>query len=373
MRATALPDLLQMTQKLPLRAALFACALLLTAAAFAQDATGLTLRERIKDRLEQRRAAAGQPDAPPAESSPAAPLAAGTHTLYLNHGGHRRKYLVHLPHGLDPAKPAALVVALHGGGGHAEHMADDAHYGLTGKADREGFVVVFPNGYSKFPGGRFATWNAGGCCGDARDQAIDDVGFVRAVVAAVKAQVHVDGARVFATGMSNGGMLSHRLACDAADVFRAVASVAGTDATASCTPARPVSVLHIHARDDDHVLFGGGAGPGAFRDASKVMAFTSVPETVSRWVRRDQCSTTPSRVPDRAGADHGADGRAGIGAYCEAYTGCAGGASVQLCVTDTGGHSWPGAQAVRRGKAGASTALNANDVIWDFFRASPAR
>jgi len=161
--------------------------------------------------------------------------------------------------------------------------------------------------------------------------------------------------------MSNGGMLSHRLACEAADLFRAVASVAGPDVTASCAPTRPISVLHIHAKDDDHVLFGGGAGPGAFRDPSKITAFTSVPETMSRWVQRDQCSPAPSRVLQRAGA------------YCEAYAGCAGGAALQLCVTELGGHSWPGAPAVRRGKAAASTALDANDVIWDFFRASAAR
>jgi len=166
---------------------------------------------------------------------------------------------------------------------------------------------------------------------------------------------------VFATGMSNGGMLVHRLACEAADVFRAVASVAGTDATERCTPARPIAVLHIHARDDDHVLFNGGAGPGAFRDAAKVMDFVSVPQTVARWVQRDQCPAPPRRVLDQPGAS------------CEAYTGCAGGVSVQLCATDEGGHSWPGARTVRRGKEAASQALNADDVIWDFFQASAPR
>jgi len=150
-------------------------------------------------------------------------------------------------------------------------------------------------------------------------------------------------------------MLSHRLACEAADVFRAVASVAGTDATASCTPSKPISVLHIHAKDDDHVLFNGGAGAGAFRDESKVMSFVSVPETLSRWVQRDHCAMPPQRTLDKAGA------------YCETYSGCAGGTQVQLCVTDTGGHSWPGASSVRRGKEAASQALDANDVIWRFF------
>ncbi|KQV50320.1 poly(3-hydroxybutyrate) depolymerase [Pelomonas sp. Root1217] len=295
-----------------------------------------TLRARIKARIEERRADKGS---------------GALHELQVQD----RKVLVHLPAGYDAAKPAPLVLAFHGGGGHAEYMADDGKYGLQKKADEAGFVVAFPNGYSKLPGGKFATWNAGGCCGDARDRKVDDVAFARAVVKALQARYNIDAARVFATGMSNGGMLSHRLACEAADVFRAVASVAGTDATASCTPSRPIPVLHIHARDDDHVLFDGGAGAGAFRDEGKVMSFISVPETVSRWVQRDHCTAAPQRTLDKAGA------------YCEVHTGCSGGVAVQLCVTETGGHSWPGAQNVRRGKEAASQALDANDAIWRFF------
>ncbi len=307
---------------------------LLLPAAQAQE----TLRDRIKARIAERRA--GQ-----------APTQGSLQELQVQ----GRKVLVHLPAGYDATRPAPLVLAFHGGGGWAEFMADDEKYGLQKKADAAGFVVAFPNGYSKMPGGKFATWNAGGCCGDARDRTVDDVAFVRAAVTAIKGRYSIDASRVFATGMSNGGMMSHRLACEAADVFRAVASVAGTDATANCTPSRPIAVLHIHAKDDDHVLFNGGAGPGAFRDESKVMNFVSVPETISRWVQRDHCTASPQRTLEKAGA------------YCESYSGCAGGTQVQLCVTETGGHSWPGAASVRRGKEAASQALDANDVIWRFF------
>ena len=103
------------------------------------------------------------------------------------------------------------------------------------------------------------------------------------------------------------------------------------------------------------MLFDGGAGPGAFRDTSKVMSFVSVPETVARWVARDRCSGPARRTLDVPGA------------FCEVHAGCADGREVQLCVTETGGHSWPGAPTVRRGKPGACTALDANDVIWRFF------
>ncbi|GAB3444738.1 alpha/beta hydrolase-fold protein [Massilia solisilvae] len=299
--------------------------------------------ENIRHRLEQRRADRG--------------AASGLQEIQVQ----GRKVLVHVPAGYDPARPAPLVLAFHGGGGSADFMADDARYGLQGQADQSGFLVAFPNGASRLPGGRLATWNAGACCGYARDQDSDDVGFARAVVGAIKARYAIDERRVFAIGMSNGGMLAHRLACEAADLFRAVASVAGPDATLRCSPSRPVSVLHIHARDDDHVLFDGGAGPGAFRDQRSVMDFVSVPQTIAGWVQRDQCSGRAQRVLQVPGA------------YCEAYQDCAGGAQVQLCVTDTGGHSWPGADRVRQGKAAASTALDASAAIWRFFDSQPPR
>lgn len=331
---------------LPLTLLLAALASAGSTAALAQDDGAHPLRDLLRERLAARRAGA----------DPGARLPPGDHTFHLEHGGLARKYILHVPAGYDGSHPLPLVVALHGGGGHAEAMADDSRYGLGSSADRAGFAVVFPNGYSRLPGGRFATWNAGACCGDARDRGVDDVGFIRALVATVKTQLRIDPDRVFAAGMSNGGMMSHRLACEAPHLFRAIASVAGPDVTLDCAPARAVSILHIHARDDDHVLFDGGAGPGAFRDPGKVTDFTSVPETIARWVRRDQCATPPRRVLEHPGA------------YCERYTGCRGGASVQLCVTERGGHSWPGADASRPGQAAPSQALDANGVIWRFFQ-----
>jgi polyhydroxybutyrate depolymerase len=329
-----------------LRTPLFLCSLILSIASPACAEEG-TLRERIRERRaerQQQKAEAVQPV-----------TTAGDYSFSLVHGGLTRKYLVHVPKGYDPNRAAPVLVALHGGGGNMEFQADDANYGLITKSESASFIAVFPNGYSPFPGGKLATWNAGNCCGASRDKDIDDVGFVRAVVAQVQLRLNVDATRIYATGMSNGGMLAHRLACEAADVFAGVAAVAGTDNTRSCTPSRPIPVLQVHARNDDHVLFEGGAGPNAFRDESKVTAFTSVPETIARWSKRNGCSGTPSRgleVP---------------GAYCERQSNCSGGAPVQLCVTDTGGHSWPGAARVRGSKAPASKALSANDVMWDFF------
>lgn len=279
-------------------------------------------------------------------------------TLSLTLSG--RRVLLHVPRTYQPGQPMPLVLALHGGGGNSDFMADDRRYGLISHSEQAAYLLALPNGVGVF-GDKLATWNAGRCCGKARDQASEDVAFLRGVVAWVQQHYTVAPGRVYAVGMSNGGMMAYRLACEAADVFAGVASVAGTDNTQSCQPSRPLAVLHIHARDDDHVLFEGGAGPGAFRDDSKVTDFTSVPATISRWQRYNQCRPVPQRSLDVPGA------------YCERYTGCAAGAALQLCVTASGGHGWPGGGQVRPGKAGPSQALDANAVFWAFFSQLPPR
>ncbi|MGE5650449.1 MAG: alpha/beta hydrolase family esterase [Bacillota bacterium] len=305
------------------------------------------LRQWLKERRLQRQQQ-GAADAGERITQP------GDYRFELEHGGLTRTYRVHVPAKYDPATPAPLLVALHGGGGSMDYQADDARYGLIGKSEREGFVALFPNGFSKLRSGKFATWNAGNCCGGARDENIDDAGFIRQAVDRLTRQMNIDRNRVYATGMSNGGMMAYRLACEMPDVFRAIASVAGTDNTRSCNPKSPVAVLHIHARNDNHVLFAGGAGAG-LPDASKVTDFTSVADTVAKWVQLDGCSATPRRILDKDGA------------YCELHAPCRGQAEVELCVTESGGHSWPGGQKAR-GDEPPSQAISANDVMWEFFK-----
>ena len=282
----------------------------------------------------------------------------GEHQASLEHGGRTRLYRVHVPASYRPGAPAPLLVALHGGGGNRDHMARDGHYGLISLSERTGLVLVLPNGVSRFRNGLFATWNAGDCCGAARDGNVDDVGFIRAVVQRVRSQLDIDAQRVYATGMSNGAMMAYRLACELPELFRAIAAVAGTENTRSCVPGQPVSVLHIHARNDGHVLYEGGAGPEAV-DRALITDFRSVPETVARWVALNHCPKTSQRVLEKDGA------------WCERYAPCADGSQVQLCVTPTGGHSWPGGTK-RRGEPPAQ-AFGANEVMWDFFMQLPAR
>lgn len=268
----------------------------------------------------------------------------------FNDGGLARQYRVHLPPGMRADQPLPLVLALHGGGGSMDFMAQDT-YGLRQKADQAGFVVAFANGSSPLPSGRLATWNAGNCCGRARDMQTDDVGYLREVVRRIQNTYPIDPKRIYAVGMSNGGMMAYRLACDAADIFSGIMSVAGTDNTGQCHPSRPIRVLHIHALNDDHVPFNGGIGSASARE-ELITNFKSVPATIEQWVRLDHASPQPTRVLQVGGA------------HCDLYPPQSGGAPVQLCVTDSGGHSWPGG-----GKQAASQAIRANDLMWAFFNA----
>jgi polyhydroxybutyrate depolymerase len=302
-----------------------------------------TLRERLRDIRDSR-----------SQSTDKQALTAGDYTFNITHDGAKRTYILHVPKSYQSNQPTPLVLSLHGGGGNMEYQATDDLYHLISKSESAGFIVAFPNGYSRLRKGKLATWNAGICCGKARDANSDDVGFIRKVIDDIKQQVNIDSHRIYANGMSNGGMMSYRLACEMTDTFAAIAAVAGTDGTNQCSPSRPISILHIHALDDDRVLFNGGSGSASNTHAD----FVSVPDTVAKWVKLNSCNPSPKRVLEVNGA------------YCDHYDGCNNNAEVKLCVTETGGHSWPGGKKIIGNKTG-STAINANDVIWEFYQAHP--
>ena len=271
----------------------------------------------------------------------------GDHAFAIQHGGLTRTYVIHVPRAYNIASPAALVVLLHGGTNHADLLANEPAYGLKAKSDREGFIAVFPNGT-----GKPASWNAGDCCGTARTQNVDDVGFIRQVVTNVFRQMSIDRARIFAAGISDGGMMAYRLACEVPELWRAVAAVAATDRTRNCSPASPVSVLHIHAKDDPQIPFAGAARADAAEQPAAARAM-SVTDAVAKWAQLDGCTAQPRHILDKGGS------------YCEAYSYCRGKAEVHLCVTETGGHSWPGAKAAK-GTA-PPPVWSATDLMWDFF------
>lgn len=259
-----------------------------------------------------------------------AALVAGDNPRELPFGGLPRKYVVHVPPGYDGATPVPLVVDIHGFTSNAAQQ--EGISGMRTVSDREGFLVVYPDGWRN-------AWNANICCGNGE---IDDVGFIRAVVAAVSAEANVDASRVYATGLSNGGAMSQRLACDAADLFAAAVPMAFPLAyrpAPECQPSRSIPVLTVMGLTDELVRYDGPA-------------FGSAPDTFAYWRDVNACGTGAPDVRDEHGKSR-----------CEYYTACANGVEVGLCSVTA--RAFPGT-----GFSGHILYLNDDyvlaEVAWDF-------
>lgn len=291
-------------------------------------------------------------------------LPAGDHELEVKHDGRTRTALVHVPTQVDRNdEPLPVVLNFHGGGGNAE--GHKRWSGLDRIADRERFIVVYPEGTGLFSR-RLLTWNAGTCCGYARRQAVDDVGFVRALLAELAARAPVDHTRIYATGMSNGAMMSYRLAAEASDLVAAIAPVAGAMVLESLEPTRPVPVIHFHSVDDPRALFNGGLGP-RFPFLTRTL-HPSVEQTVQKWVQYDGCASEPVAGPTRHGQE--GTGDASHTATKLVYAPCRGGAEVALWKLTGAGHVWPGApptySELLLGEP--SRVIDASEEMWQFFR-----
>jgi len=286
----------------------------------------------------------------------AEPLGPGNHTLSLAVGGLQRSALVHIPPRYDRTIPMPVVLAFHGGLANADNMVRFS--GLSDKADEAGFIAVYPYGTGRLQ--RMLTFNGGNCCGQAMTNGVDDVEFTRRLLDELAAAVTIDPKRVFATGMSNGGIMAYRLASELSDRIAAIAPVGGPMGTQDCRPKRPVSIIHFHGTDDDFAPFNGGRGTGL-----SGTQFFSVAHSIAAWVAADGCPPEPvtTALPDKA-ADGTTVRRTTYGPGRD-------GAEVVLIVIDGGGHTWPGRES-RLSSLGKSTRdISANDLMWDFFQRHP--
>jgi polyhydroxybutyrate depolymerase len=207
------------------------------------------------------------------------------------------------------------------------------------------------------------TWNGGNCCGEAQRNNVDDVGFTRALLDDLAKVANVDAKRIFATGISNGGIMCYRLASELSDRIAAIAPVAGTMGTATCKPKRPVSVIHFHGTDDKFLPYNGGIGSKSF---SK-MLFRSVDQSIRAWAKVDGCPAKPVVTDMPKKIDDGTT------VQRKSYGPGKDGAEVVLFVINGGGHTWPGREP-GVGFLGKSTKnISANDLMWEFFKRHPMK
>lgn len=223
-----------------------------------------------------------------------------------------RDYTLYVPDSYDDSNAVPLVVDMHG---YTSNSADQqSTSGWDSLADQEGFVVAYPQGESD-------SWNAqGDCCGSST---ADDVGFIRDMVASIQSAGNIDAAQVFATGLSNGGSMTHTLACEAADVFAAGAAVSfgisGGDSfseiVANCNPSEGIPVIHFHGTDDSVVDYNNG-----------VLDSLGAPDSLEAWRQVQGCGSTSSMQQLSSNTS------------CQTYSSCNGGAQVSMCTVEGGAH-----------------------------------
>lgn len=270
---------------------------------------------------------------------------AGDNDVTMQSGGLSREALFHAPPSYDGKTPLPLVLVLH------PLLAQNTLMRALVKIERfsdvgQGFLTVFPNGINR-------SWNAGACCGDARDQNVDDVGFMKDIIAKASSTYCVDPARIFAMGYSNGAFLSHMIACELGDTIKAIAPVAGTLGISAdqCTRTTPLPVLAFHGTDDTLVPYAGGSPTAAFGIFSDQGTFQAPTVTDAFWAAHDKdptTTTTSFQQGDVTCAQH------------------AGTASVTLCTIQGGGHQWPGSVGIP-GLGDTTQDIDATEAAVKFF------
>lgn len=282
----------------------------------------------------------------------------GDYSRTIQMDGSERSYLVHIPPKYDSKKPTPVVLAFHGGGANAAHMV--SYCGLNRKADEAGFIVVYPNGTGRLD--KLLTFNAGNCCGYAMTNRIDDVEFTRRILDDLATSTNVNAKMVFATGMSNGAIMSYRLASELSDRIAAIAPVGGPMGTEKCEPSRAVSVIHFHGTDDENAPFNGGTGKGL-----SGTEFYSVEHSIQAWVKANGCNRKPvvTRFPDKA--------KDGTLVSRKTYGSGKDGAEVVLVEIAGGGHTWPGQEPRLKALGRSTRDISANDLMWEFFQKHPMK
>jgi polyhydroxybutyrate depolymerase len=287
----------------------------------------------------------------------------GQYERALIHDGIRRTYIVHIPPQYDPQKALPLVLVFHGGGGNTKQALDS--YGLVEKANREGFVLVAPNGTGRLKK-RMLTWNVGFGFGYAMRHNIDDIGFTRKLITEIKDTISIDPQKIFATGISNGGILCHFLGAELSDTIAAIAPVVATIGGKKSNdepyilPSQPneaVSIIAFNGLLDERIPYSGGLQK---KSVGKPVWVKSAQEMHAFWVKVNQCTAIPHIEWNKHDEYEKITYGKGIN---DAEV-------IQYLIFDQG-HAWPGGKRPRLGADTPSKTVNATDLMWEFFKKHP--
>lgn len=278
-----------------------------------------------------------------------------THSLI--HEGIQRDYLLYVPDSYQAEIPTPLLFALHGGGGTSQNMIRLTENRFNILADEQGYIVVYPQGLGNH-------WNDGRT-DLGRHSDTDDIGFFSALIDKLSLQYNIDPKRIFSTGISNGALMSYRLACELSDKITGVAPVAGNlsaELAASCQASHAINMMIILGADDPQMPYEGGQVDVLGVERGEVF---SAQETLNFWRDAFHCSDTiiSYDYPNRAPLD-------GTQVSEIRYPDCDESRTLVLVTIQGGGHTWAGGwQYFPRLLVGnTSRDINATDLIWEFFR-----
>ncbi|MBD2415687.1 hypothetical protein FACHB389_07910 [Nostoc calcicola FACHB-389] len=260
----------------------------------------------------------------------------------LQDQGKLRTYYFYTPKSYDPDRPMPLVLVFHGDDGNGRSISNVTRFNEL--ADREGFLVVYPDGIDQ-------KWSLRG---NAKGK-VDDVLFVSALIGHLQEQINIDSHKIYATGFSRGGILTQALACNLPDKIAGFASVAASlpvRLEPNCQPQTPISILTINGTNDRDVLYEGD-------DHTQRGALVSISDMVDFWRSRDRCTSSNKSLQfseDKV--------------KTSLYAGCSDNSEVWHLAVVNGGHFWPGGASTDESlnKFNANLGLNASETIWNFFQ-----
>jgi len=275
----------------------------------------------------------------------------------IQHDGLQRKYIIHIPSSYDGTEAVPVIFVLHGGSGTVESVQNFTQ--MNPVSDREGFIVVYPQGYGQSGMGGF-TWADGR--GTSADRlGVDDVGFINSLIEEVKSEYTINRNKIYLTGFSNGAFMTQKIACEMNAQIAAIASLGSTmdvNLIETCSPGRPLPVLIINGTADPFVPYEGGPMDGDVPDIISTNALNDF------WTDNNNCSTEvpPVDLPDSDQTDNST-------ATVFEFTNCSSDAIVKHFRINNGGHTWPGVENTNYERIAGETNedIDASTEIWNFF------